>query len=195
MKMFVLFISAAFCLSGCLLQETSTFAGEEATPIIVHIESTVEPAQANAGRTNAFVTPISSATPFPAGLVDALPVMSGICFEAANDAAGQVFVLRNAEDHIHFYDLADNARLCRRPVTRYPFDFSSGAVLAGLWSRGQGCVARHDILSVERDDSKRQISIRLQFITEGDCNYELVRPFWVGIPDAQAYDIHIEVVP
>lgn len=133
-------------------------------------------------------------TPFPAGLVDALPVMSGICFEAALDAAGQVFVLRNAEEHIRFYGLADNAGLCRRPVTRYPFDFAEGAVLAGLWSAGAGCVARHDIRAVERDDAAQTVAITLDFITEGDCPYELVRPFWVGIPDAAEYAITIRLV-
>jgi hypothetical protein len=135
-----------------------------------------------------------STTPFPQGLQDVLPIMSGICFEAAWDAAGQIFVLRNAEDHIRFYDLADNSRLCRRPVTRYPFEFTQGAVLAGLWTRGAGCVARYDILNYTRDDTAKTVLIEVDFITDGDCPYELVRGLWVGIPNAQDYAIEIHVI-
>jgi hypothetical protein len=129
----------------------------------------------------------------PDGLLDALPVMSGICFESAFDAAGRVFVMQSALDHIHFYDLADHARLCRQPVTRYPFDFTTGRVLAGLWNTGIGCTARHELLAHERDDAAKTVTLRLKFITEGDCDYELVRPFWVSIPDAQGYEVKIEV--
>ncbi len=119
--------------------------------------------------------------------------MSGICFEAALDAVGKVFVLRDAQAHIQFYDLADNSELCRRPVTRYAFDFANGRVLAGLWSKGTGCTARHDVLSINRDDSARTLLIRLHFATEGDCNYELVRPFWIGLDGVQDYQIDIQV--
>jgi hypothetical protein len=135
-----------------------------------------------------------STTPLPQGLQDALPILSGICFEAAWDATGQIFVLRNAEDHIRFYDLADNSSLCHRPVTRYPFEFAQGAVLAGLWTRGAGCVARYDILNYSRDDAAKTVLIEVDFITDGDCPYELVRGFWVGIPNAQDYAIEIHVI-
>jgi hypothetical protein len=120
-------------------------------------------------------------------------VMSGVCFEAALDTAGEVFVLRDARAHIRFYDLADNSQLCRRPVTRYPFDFSGGRVLAGLWSYGRGCTARHDLLAVERDDAAKTLLIRLRFVTEGECDYELLRPFWIGLREAGDYQIRIEV--
>jgi len=120
---------------------------------------------------------------------DESPVVSGICFEAAFDAAGEVFILRDADSHIHFYELADNSLLCRHPVTRNPFDFNRGRVLAGLWNKGIGCTARHDMMNFERDDSAKTIVIRLAFITEGDCDYELVRPFWLGIPHAADYEI------
>lgn len=125
--------------------------------------------------------------------VDANAVMAGICFEAAYDAAGQVFTLRSAEEHIRFYGLADQSGLCRRPVERRPFDFSGGRVLAGLWSTGRGCTARHDLLSFARDDAARTITIRLALVVEGDCPYELVRPFWVGLDSAQDYTIVIDV--
>jgi hypothetical protein len=129
----------------------------------------------------------------PDGLRDELPVMSGICFEAAFDAAGQVFVLHDALEHIRFYDLADHAQLCRNPVLRYPFDFATGRILAGTWSKGMGCTARHEVLDVQRDDAEKVITLRLKFITEGNCIYELVRPFWVSLPDAADYDVKIDV--
>jgi hypothetical protein len=119
--------------------------------------------------------------------------LSGVCFEAALDTAGEVFVLHNPEEHIRFYELADNSQLCRRPVIRYPFDFSGGRVLAGLWSYGTGCTARHDVLSVQRDDGAKTIVIRLHFVTDGDCNYELLRPFWIGLDGAADYQIEIQV--
>jgi hypothetical protein len=121
-------------------------------------------------------------------------VMSGICFEAALDAAGKEFVLRDAQAQIQFYDLADNSHLCRRLVTRNPFDFSSGHILVGLWSYGHGCTARHDVLSLSRDDAARTIVIRLRFVTEGTCDYELIRPFWIGLSDISDYQVDIQVV-
>ncbi len=138
--------------------------------------------------------PAPTATGAPPPWADARAVMAGICFEAARDAAGQVFTLRSAADHIRFYDLADHSGLCRRPVERHPFDFSGGRALAGLWSAGQGCTARHDVLSFERDDAARTISIRLALVVEGGCPYELVRPFWVSLEGAQDYTIVIEVL-
>jgi hypothetical protein len=138
-------------------------------------------------------SPLPTNTPYPYGWTNENAVMNGICFEAANDAAGQVFVLRTAEAHIRFYDLADNSGLCRHPVTRNPFDFSAGRVLAGLWSAGKGCTARHDILDMIRDDHAKTLLIRLKFVAEGDCPYELVRPFWIGIDGVADYDIQIEV--
>jgi hypothetical protein len=119
--------------------------------------------------------------------------MSGICFEAAFDAADSVFVFRNAIEHIRFYGLADQSALCRHPVARNPFDFSNGRVLAGLWSKGIGCTARHDVLEVLQDDAAKSLQIRLRFVTEGDCNYELLRPFWIGLDGVSDYEIRIEV--
>ncbi|MDQ7024090.1 MAG: hypothetical protein Q9P01_00265 [Anaerolineae bacterium] len=145
------------------------------------------------------ITPVAavdtpSTTSLPNNLQDVLPILSGICFEAAWDAAGQVFILRSAEEHIRFYDLADNAGLCRRPVLRHPFDFTQGDILAGLWSRGVGCVARYDIMDYRRDDAAKTVRMALDFITDGDCPYQLVRGFWVSIPNAGDYDITIQVV-
>ena len=125
---------------------------------------------------------------------DAADVMDGICFEAALDAAGQVFIIRDAEAHIRFYGLADNSQLCRRPVERKPFDFSGGRILVGMWSAGTGCTAQHDIESMSRDDENETVTIRVRFITEGDCGYELVRPLWRSLDGVADYEIDLQVV-
>jgi hypothetical protein len=119
--------------------------------------------------------------------------MSGVCFEAALDAAGQLFVLRNAEDHVRFYDLADESVLCRQPVARAPFDFSTGRILAGVWSVGRGCTARHDVIDYTRDDAARVFTLLLRFVTTGECNYELVRPFWIGLDGLTGYEVRIGI--
>jgi hypothetical protein len=137
--------------------------------------------------------PNLTSTPWPYPFTDESAVMSGICFEAALDAANQLFILHNAAEHIAFYDLADNSEFCRHPVTRYPFDFSNGRVLAGFWSYGRGCTARHDVLDYQQDDVAKTLTIRLRFVTEGDCPYELVRPFWVGLDGVQYYQIEMVV--
>ncbi len=143
-----------------------------------------------------------AATPPPTAAPTATPAYpwtdetitaSGICFEAARDAAGRVFVLRRAEEHIRFYDQVDSRRLCRQPVTRQPFTFDGGRVLAGLWSVGMGCTARHEVLSVQRDDTARTFTITLRFVTDGGCAYELVRPFWVGLDGLEEYNIQFVV--
>jgi len=134
-----------------------------------------------------------TATPMPFNLESAISVMSGICFESVADAAGQVFVMRNAEEHINLYDLAENSELCRRPIIRNPFDFSNGRILAGTWTYGIGCTADHEILNVVRDDDGQSIRVDLRFQTFGECPYELVRPFWVAFEDAQDYDVTINV--
>ena len=140
-------------------------------------------------------TPAAQATPTVAILLaqDAADVMGGICFEAAQDAAGQVFILHNAEEHIRFYNLADNSQLCRRPVERVPFDFDTGRILVGLWSKGTGCTANHTVESMSRDDAAQTVTIRARFITEGDCPYELVRPFWRSLDGVNDYEIDLQV--
>ena len=139
-------------------------------------------------------TSVPTATPVAAVMLEQTDVMRSICFEAAFDAADRVFVLRSAEEHIRFYDLADNSRLCRHPVERVPFDFSSGRILAGLWSKGIGCTAQHIIESVSRDDAAKQVTLNVRFVTEGDCAYELVRPFWLALDGVADYAIDIQMV-
>jgi hypothetical protein len=132
-------------------------------------------------------------TPWLYPWTDESVTMSGICFESAQDAAGRTFVIRSAEALRGFFDLADNSELCSQPVRRHEFDFSGGRVLAGLWSAASGCRARHEIESVRRDDTARTLFIYLRLIKEGDCLYELVRPFWIGINDAADYEIQFVV--
>jgi hypothetical protein len=119
--------------------------------------------------------------------------MAGICFESAYDAAGRSFVLRTRADLERFYDLADNSGLCRRPVGRGEFSFADGAVLAGIWTRGEGCDARHEVEQVHRDDAARTLFIFLRLVTEGDCDYELVQPFWITLKGLTDYQIQFVV--
>jgi hypothetical protein len=138
--------------------------------------------------------PTAASTPAPpTQWYDENVHVHGICFEAAWDAAGRIFVIRSAEEHIRFYDLADNSRLCRRPVTRVPRDFNNGYVIAGFWSRGVGCTANHQVTDYSRNDDRRTIVMRVTFSTEGNCNYELVRPFWVGFEHAADHEITLIV--
>ncbi|MEM9951501.1 MAG: hypothetical protein AAF846_07870 [Chloroflexota bacterium] len=136
---------------------------------------------------------VTTENSLPTDVYDALPSTVGICFEAAWDAAEQVFVIRTAEEHIRFYDNVDNSRLCRRSIQREPFDFTTEDVLVGTWNRGMGCTASHEIISYQRDDQNQTITIQAQFSTAGDCQYELVRGLWLGIVDAQAYQINLIV--
>ncbi|MBL8116770.1 MAG: hypothetical protein J0L63_02805 [Anaerolineae bacterium] len=143
-------------------------------------------------------TPLAVFTPTPLIVqtypwLDANPVMYGICFEAAHDAAGRLFILQNAQALENFYNQADQSQLCRQLITRSTFDFGNDRVLAGLWSSGRGCTARHEINGFNRDDTTKRIVIMTTFQTEGDCDYELVRPFWVGIERATDYNIQILV--
>lgn len=132
-------------------------------------------------------SPTPTATPVPLPWTDANAVMAGVCFEAALAAAGETIVLRSAEDHIRFYNQVDESGLCRRPVGREPFDFAGGArVLAGGWSYGRGCDAAHTVTDYTLTDGG--LALSLAFATAGDCDYELLQPFWVaveGVTDVQ----------
>lgn len=138
----------------------------------------------------------TSTVPPPAPLwTDENAVMSGLCFESAYDAAGQVFILRSAEEHIQLYDLADNSQLCSEPVMRNPFSFDGRRVLAGLWNRAIGCTGRHQVLDFQRDDAAKRILMRVQFVPEGECGYEVVVPFWIGLENAADFVIEMVVEP
>lgn len=104
-------------------------------------------------------------------------------------------MLRGAEDLIAFYDQIDTSRLCRRPIIRYPFDFANGRVLVGLWSKGRGCRAHHVVFDIQRDDRSRTLVLNLRLVAEGNCNYELLRPFWIGLDGLADYAIEINIHP
>jgi hypothetical protein len=147
------------------------------------------PAETPAIVSPAATLPRSSAYPW----TDENAVMSGICFEAALDAVGKDFVFRSAQEHSRLYDLADNSHLCREPVTRIPFEFANGRVLAGLWRAAEGCSASYDGVDVKRDDTAKTIAIELRLVVEGTCGYELVEPFWIGLDNAADYQVRITV--
>jgi hypothetical protein len=129
--------------------------------------------------------------PYP--WTDESSVMAGLCFESVYDAAGKTYVLRSAEALSGFFDLADNSALCRRPVTRAEFDFSGDRILAGTWTRAVGCAAQHTVQNVRRDDTARTLFIFLKLNVEGDCTYELVRPFWIGLTGISDYEVQFVV--
>jgi hypothetical protein len=45
---------------------------------------------------------------------------------------------------------------------------------------------------VQYDDEKT-LTIFLRLVTEGACNYELARPFWIGLDDVSDYTIELVV--
>lgn len=176
-------------LAGCnLTQFTNPPLPEATTDVSVVTNTPSSPQPTTTATPTATLTPTT-----PLNWTDELGVMRGICFESAFDAVGQTFILGNADDLTNFFNLADNSTLCRWPVERGEFNFADGRVLVGHWSYGFGCTARHDVISAIRDNATRTIDIRLRFVTEGDCPYELVRPFWVGIPNAADYAITLTV--
>jgi hypothetical protein len=132
-------------------------------------------------------------TPMPYVFIDANSVVSGICFESAYDAAGRTFVLRSAGELERLFDLADNSQFCREPVGRAQFDFSGPRAIIGTWTRGRGCTADHEIVSVEIDEVSQIFVIRARLVVAGDCNYELVRPLWIGLTGYNDYDLRLLV--
>lgn len=124
-------------------------------------------------------TPPATATLPNYPWTDESSLVSGVCFEAASDMATmrRRFLLVNSIEHIEFYNAIDSTNLCLRPVERASFEFN-GRALAGLWSAGRGCTARHQVMAYSMEQNT--LNITLSFVTEGDCNYELVRPFWIS---------------
>jgi hypothetical protein len=120
---------------------------------------------------------------------DASLVMSGLCWGAMFELRDTPFVIMNAEQHIEFYNQVDQLQRCPRPITRYPHDFNDGSALVGIWSYGMGCTAQHTITNFERDEATQTINIQAQFTTQGECNYELLRPLWLSIPNVQEFQI------
>lgn len=133
---------------------------------------------------------ISSPTPAPQATAEALTpalwqdansLMRGICFAAAVDAAGQVFVLRDAEALTRFYTLADESGLCSRAVRQAEWDFEALPIVVGGWSEGTGCAAQHELVLFDYDPVAATATLDLHFVVEGECPYTLIRPFWMGL--------------
>jgi hypothetical protein len=104
-------------------------------------------------------------------LVDAHSLMQGICFDAAFALRQQTYILTTADELSAFYDRVDELDVCRRPISRA--DYPETGVIIGRWDYGHGCTASHRVLA--QDDE----TMTLQFVTEGDCPYELLQPFWI----------------
>jgi hypothetical protein len=123
---------------------------------------------------------------------DESSIVSGVCFEAARDMAvmDRRFVLRSGLEHIEFYNAIDSTNLCLRPVERVSFDFNAGRALAGLWSAGRGCTAQHEVMAYSVEQNT--LNLALRFVTEGDCNYELIRPFWISFDGALSLNLTVE---
>jgi hypothetical protein len=139
-------------------------------------------------------TQIISATSTPDyGWKDVSHLMEGVCFEAAMNVAGQVFKIADANGLAAFYSQIDRDHICEDLISPMTYLFNNNEVIVGLWSAGTGCTAEYVVQSVQRDDAQRQETIHLQFITKGDCPYELLQPFWVAIPQAASFNIQLEV--
>jgi len=122
-------------------------------------------------------------------------LMESVCYEAAMNVAGQIFKISDANALQAFYTQLDRTQACEDPISRVAYPFTNGESIVGLWSEGMGCIARHEVQNVQRDDTQRQVTIQLQFVTEGDCPYELLQPFWIAVPQSTGYNIQIEVQP
>jgi hypothetical protein len=134
-----------------------------------------------------------TATPSIYPWTDESAVMSGLCYESVYDAAERTFAIRSDAELTAFFDLADNSELCRHPVQRGSFDFTGGRLLIGLWSKTIGCTAQHEVSNIQRDDVAKIYAISLRLVVQVGCNYELVRPFWIGLSDLSGYDVRLLV--
>jgi hypothetical protein len=147
-------------------------------------------------------TPPPTATPptvvpTPTVWRDASDTLAGLCFPLVQALAneGAVFVLRNAADHIAFYDDMEARQLCADPpLERLPFDFSSGALMVGRFSVGVGCTAQHQVVDYQRDDAAKTLVIVLRLVVSGACPYDLVVPFWVVFEGVTDYAVDLRVV-
>lgn len=138
--------------------------------------------------------PVTVAPPPP--WQDARDLLEGVCFEYLVRQVNRQYVITTPFEHIDFYNEVDESMLCRFPVTRNPFDFDQGRILIGAMNIGTGCRATTDPLALVQDDETQTVTMRVLWGTEGDCGYELVRPFWVSIPrPPESYQVVFEFVP
>lgn len=183
----LLFIGLLNLLIGC------SSVTDSATATLAPVLTTAPPIATETLLDSATATPPPTTIAQAHGWTDENALMSGLCFESVNDAAGAGFVFRREAELRNLYDLADNSGLCREPVGRGVFDFSNDRVLAGIWSRATGCAAEHQVINVRRDDVAMIYVVRLRLLTQGTCDYELVQPFWISINGVHEYDVRIVV--
>ena len=124
-------------------------------------------------------------------LRDERAIFSEVCFAAAAAHAERPTTLRSAAALRQFH--TQLATSCQRPLPAPHFDFAAGRILFGLWSRGEGCGARHLLTQYERDDAAGRITVRARFVTFGDCPYELLQPLWLSAPAGHDYHIDLRV--
>ena len=146
--------------------------------------------------TNAVASPSAALLATPTadyGWTNAQYVMQGVCFEAAEQLLDTVYTLRSSAELERFYSQIDLREYCQQPIKRETYPFSEGDVLVGIWNAAAGCTADHAVQAVERDPANRRIAIQLRLVTAGDCPYELIRPFWVVIHNADGYTAEISI--
>ena len=127
------------------------------------------------------------------GWTDVQYVMQGVCFEAARQLLDNVYIIRSAAELERFYSQIDLREYCEQPIKRETYPFIAGDALVGVWNAAAGCTADHLVQAVNRDPSTQRIQIGLQLTASGDCPYELIRPFWVVVHQADGYAIDIQV--
>jgi hypothetical protein len=132
--------------------------------------------------------PSPSAEPSPVltasadgGVQDARALFADVCFAFWEQQVNRPFVIDGPLALIQLYNAVDDSRLCRFPVTRQDFDFAA-RVLVGAINVGTGCRAYTDLLDVVTDDAARTVTVRVAWGVEGECDYRLVRPFWISLP-------------
>ena len=137
------------------------------------------------------LAPLGDSTLGESSLRDERATFSEVCFAAAAAYTSHPTILRSAPSLRQFHaQLADR---CRRPLPAPHFDFTMGRILFGIWSRGEGCGARHILTQYERDDAAGRITVRARLVTFGDCPYELLQPLWLSAPAGRDYRIDLRV--
>ena len=137
------------------------------------------------------MAPLETAVRDEFSLRDEKALFHDVCFVAAEAFTRQTIVLRNANQLRQFH--AQLAARCRLTVSEPEFDFTSGRILFGLWSAGEGCGANHLLTDYERDAGANRIRVQAIAFTFGACPYELLRPLWLSAPGDAHTRIELQV--
>ncbi|GAB4573949.1 MAG: hypothetical protein Kow0077_18100 [Anaerolineae bacterium] len=132
----------------------------------------------------------------PPLIQDARAIFGGVCFNYWEAQVNRLFVLDSPFAHIAFYNEVDESGLCRFPVIREAFDFTTGRLLIGAVNVADGCRATTDPLRLVQDDEARTLTLYVRWGVEGDCPYRLARPLWVSVPaPPEGYEIRLVPEP